>query len=183
MDTDGDGVGDNTDAFPMNANEWADTDGDGYGNNGDAFPDDPNEWRDLDHDGVGDNLDKFPTNQGEWLDTDNDGCGDNGGVAPNNPNVWANGTARIMLTLSDLSSEAYSLLLDDVLFASNYTNLSQYVVIEITWSYGTANSTQVMLTATSYLWFSWDNEWSVMLQDQEILTVSDGGLYFITLFI
>ncbi len=37
-DTDGDGVSDAEDAFPLNPTEWADTDGDGIGNNAD--PDD-----------------------------------------------------------------------------------------------------------------------------------------------
>ena len=34
---DGDGVGDNSDAFPWDANESVDSDGDGYGDNSDAF--------------------------------------------------------------------------------------------------------------------------------------------------
>ena len=38
IDTDGDGVGDNADAFPQDATETADTDGDGVGDNADAFP-------------------------------------------------------------------------------------------------------------------------------------------------
>ena len=37
--------------------EWADTDGDGYGDNSDAFPNDPTEWADSDGDGIGDNAD------------------------------------------------------------------------------------------------------------------------------
>jgi len=46
VDSDGDGVPDNEDAFPNDPNEWEDTDGDGIGNNadtdddGDTMPDD-----------------------------------------------------------------------------------------------------------------------------------------------
>ena len=56
MDSDSDGVGDNGDAFPNDANESEDTDGDGVGNNADAFPNDPSETKDSDGDGVGDNY-------------------------------------------------------------------------------------------------------------------------------
>ena len=38
-DTDGDGVGNNADAFPSNASESVDTDGDGTGNNADSDDD------------------------------------------------------------------------------------------------------------------------------------------------
>lgn len=50
-DTDGDGVPDAQDAFPLNPNETTDTDGDGIGNNAD--PDD-------DNDGIPDARDPFP---------------------------------------------------------------------------------------------------------------------------
>ena len=59
-DTDGDGVDDASDAFPLDPSESADTDGDGVGDNGDAFPDDPSEWADSDGDGIGDNADPDP---------------------------------------------------------------------------------------------------------------------------
>lgn len=41
LDSDMDGVGDNTDAFPNDASETADSDNDGVGDNADAFPNDP----------------------------------------------------------------------------------------------------------------------------------------------
>ena len=73
MDTDGDGVGDNSDAFPLNAFEWADSDGDGVGDNTDAFPFNAFEWADSDGDGVGDNSDVCPeTPNGETVDEN--GC-------------------------------------------------------------------------------------------------------------
>lgn len=57
-DTDGDGVRDAEDAFPLNYHESTDTDGDGVGDESDAFPEDPDETRDSDCDGVGDNADE-----------------------------------------------------------------------------------------------------------------------------
>jgi hypothetical protein len=86
LDTDGDGITDNVDAFPLDSTQEADTDGDGYGddadgNNSDAFPDDVSQWNDTDGDGYGDNLDgnnsdAFPTNPEQWMDSDGDGYGD-----------------------------------------------------------------------------------------------------------
>ena len=111
-DTDGDGYGDQSDAFPNDENEWADADDDGVGdnaddfdndatqttdsdddgygdnpqgNNPDAFPNDPNEWEDSDDDGVGDNGDAFPNDPTETDDSDNDGVGDNADAFPNDP--------------------------------------------------------------------------------------------------
>ena len=65
-DTDGDGVGDKTDAFPEDPTEWADADDDGYGDNSDAFPNDPTEWVDSDGDGHGDNSDAYPNDPNRW---------------------------------------------------------------------------------------------------------------------
>ena len=56
-DTDGDGIPNDGDAFPIDPAEWADTDGDGVGDNADAFSFDPSETVDTDSDGVGDNAD------------------------------------------------------------------------------------------------------------------------------
>lgn len=78
-DTDGDGVADNEDAFPFDADEWADTDGDGVGDNADLFPGDATEWADLDGDGVGDNADP---------DRDGDGVANAEDVYPNDPERW-----------------------------------------------------------------------------------------------
>ncbi|UCG74042.1 MAG: thrombospondin type 3 repeat-containing protein, partial [Chromatiales bacterium] len=84
-DTDGDGVGDNSDAFPSGDDESQETDGDGVGDNCDAFPTDPNENTDTDGDSVGDNSDAFPTDPTETTDTDGDGVGDNGDAFPTDP--------------------------------------------------------------------------------------------------
>ena len=98
LDTDGNGVGDNSDAdddgdgvidtldiFPLDGREWEDTDSDGTGDNADAFPEDPDEVSDRDGDLVGDNNDRFPGDSSEWLDSDGDGVGDNGDLWPNDP--------------------------------------------------------------------------------------------------
>ncbi len=84
-DADGDGYGDQSDAFPNDPNEHMDSDNDGVGDNGDAFPDDPAETYDSDNDGVGDNADEFPNDPNESLDSDNDGVGDNADEFPNDP--------------------------------------------------------------------------------------------------
>ena len=84
-DSDGDGVGDNSDAFPDDANETHDDDSDGVGNNSDAFPDDPDETHDDDLDGVGNNSDAFPDDPDETHDDDGDGVGNNTDVFPQDP--------------------------------------------------------------------------------------------------
>ncbi|MEH6448862.1 MAG: thrombospondin type 3 repeat-containing protein [Oleispira sp.] len=77
LDTDGDGVGDNADVFPEDASESKDTDGDGVGDNTDKFPLNPEESKDADSDGLTDRLDAFPLDAAETNDTDGDGIGDN----------------------------------------------------------------------------------------------------------
>ena len=103
VDTDGDGVIDNEDAFPNDPDENSDIDGDGIGDNSDTdidgdgvdneqdlFPNDPDETSDLDGDGIGDNSDTdidgdgvdneqdaFPNDPDETGDLDGDGIGDN----------------------------------------------------------------------------------------------------------
>jgi hypothetical protein len=62
VDSDGDGVDDDDDAFPDDPEETHDDDGDGVGNNTDVFPQDPDEQFDDDDDGVGNNADDFPDN-------------------------------------------------------------------------------------------------------------------------
>ena len=87
IDTDEDGMGDNTDEFPSNSTETIDTDGDGIGDNADTFPSDSNETTDTDGDGIGDNVDAFPENNSEWSDLDGDGIGDNIDYNPYNPEI------------------------------------------------------------------------------------------------
>ena len=88
-DSDLDGVGDNSDIFPNNQFESRDSDSDGIGDNSDMFPFDNSEGFDSDLDGVGDNSDIFPNNSSEWLDSDLDGVGDNSDIFPYFPYEWA----------------------------------------------------------------------------------------------
>ena len=76
VDTDGDGVPDDDDAFPDDASETTDSDGDGVGDNADAFPNDANETMDSDGDGVGDNADQCDDTE-SGVTVGDDGCVDN----------------------------------------------------------------------------------------------------------
>ena len=100
VDTDGDGVADAMDAFPMDPDETADADGDGVGDNADAFPMDATETADSDMDGVGNNADPdddndgvadaddaLPNNGMESADADGDGIGDNADIDDDNDGV------------------------------------------------------------------------------------------------
>lgn len=100
VDSDGDGVPDDDDAFPVDPGESVDTDLDGTGNNADidddgdgvedaqdAFPEDPAETVDTDGDGVGDNSDAFPGDPDEIIDSDGDGIGDNADLDDDNDGV------------------------------------------------------------------------------------------------
>ena len=78
LDTDGDGVPNDADAFPLDPAETIDTDSDGVGDNADA---------DDDGDGVGDDLDMFPLDPSESLDTDLDGIGNNADEDDDNDGV------------------------------------------------------------------------------------------------
>ncbi len=82
-DTDGDGVWDVNDDFPNDPNEDTDTDGDGIGDNSDPdidgdgepnatdeFPTNPDETTDTDGDGTGDNSDSDIDGDGEPNDSD-----------------------------------------------------------------------------------------------------------------
>ena len=53
--------------------EWADSDGDGVGDNSDPSPNDCSGTFDSDGDGVCDDFDAFPMNGMEWADSDGDG--------------------------------------------------------------------------------------------------------------
>ena len=86
QDSDGDGVGDNSDEFPNDANETQDSDGDGVGDNSDEFPQDGNETHDDDGDGVGNNTDAFPQDGNETHDDDGDGVGNNTDAFPQDAN-------------------------------------------------------------------------------------------------
>jgi hypothetical protein len=107
-DSDADGVVDNSDAFPNDADETTDSDGDGYGDNQDVFVNDSSEWNDADGDGIGDNADECDntTTNGQmtlgangcsqFIDSDFDGVEDHLDICPNtlaNSQVDASGCA------------------------------------------------------------------------------------------
>lgn len=81
IDDDGDGVPNDQDVFPGDPTESADTDGDGVGDNSDPDLDGdgiPNaQDTDTDGDGVLDAQDAFPNDPTESVDTDGDGVGNN----------------------------------------------------------------------------------------------------------
>ena len=70
-DSDGDGVPDIRDAFPVDPKDWLDTDGDGIGNSRDS---------DADGDGVDNDEDGVPLDRYEIVDTDGDGTGDDADI-------------------------------------------------------------------------------------------------------
>ena len=112
-DSDNDGFFDSNDAFPNDPLEWLDTDGDSIGNNTDAdddgdsvndvedaFPLDSSESVDTDNDGIGNNTDTdddgdgvndvsdaFPLDLNESIDTDSDGVGNNADSDDDNDGV------------------------------------------------------------------------------------------------
>jgi hypothetical protein len=68
-------VNDVNDLYPLDASESKDSDGDGVGDNADAFPNDASP--DIDNDGVLNAQDAFPLDASESKDSDGDGTGDN----------------------------------------------------------------------------------------------------------
>ena len=101
-DKDGDGVLNDADAFPLDSTETTDTDSDGVGDNADLDddndgltdvqeknltpPSDPLD-SDTDDDGILDNADLFPTDPSETKDNDSDGIGDNADTDDDNDQI------------------------------------------------------------------------------------------------
>lgn len=85
VDSDNDGIADDSDNCPNNANaDQADNDSDGIGNVCDATPDGETQITDSDNDGIEDALDNCPAiANANQVDTDNDGLGD---VCDSTPN-------------------------------------------------------------------------------------------------
>ena len=115
VDSDGDGVPDNSDNCTQAANPDQadldadglgdacdpDRDGDGYPNGEDAFPDDPSEHADGDSDGVGDHADNCPSAPNPAQeDQDGDGLGDACDTAPNGTGSTDTGDAGANQTAS-----------------------------------------------------------------------------------
>jgi hypothetical protein len=76
-DTDGDGINDYSDAFPLNYDEHTDTDGDGWGDNADLCPRMPDVMNsDYDNDTIGDVCDTDDDNDGVLDEYDLEPFGD-----------------------------------------------------------------------------------------------------------
>ena len=109
IDSDLDGVGDNSDPWPNDPLEWADSDYDGVGDNTDFDPYDSSETKDSDGDGVGDNSDIWPLDPSRKKDSDGDGVADSVDAFPTNPNMdsWTG----IIVSLSIISLIVVGLVL------------------------------------------------------------------------
>ena len=105
-DSDLDGYGDFTDAFPNNPEQWVDSDGDGYGDNQGFNTSDSCPYAfgtsylgnlgcsDIDNDGWDDDTDLFPHDSTQVFDEDGDGYGDNtsGNLGDDCPNTFGTST-------------------------------------------------------------------------------------------
>lgn len=105
-DSDKDGHPDKSDAFPNDASEWSDSDGDGIGDNSDISP-----YKDSDGDGYDDPEDRFPLDPKEWKDDNNNGVGDNSDYYPldtdedgfaDNVDLYPNSDVGIMFNITDM---------------------------------------------------------------------------------
>ncbi len=82
-DEDGDGVGEECDTCPGQANEdQTDSDGDGIGDACDLCPEAEGGREDSDGDGIGDACDLCPESEGGAVDSDGDGIGDDCDLCP-----------------------------------------------------------------------------------------------------
>lgn len=95
-DDDGDAVADGVDAFPLDAGESADADSDGTGDNGDA---------DDDNDGSSDTADVFPRDAFETGDVDADGTGDNADADDDNDGLPDADEAQRRTSPTDMDSD------------------------------------------------------------------------------
>ena len=109
LDSDGDGVSDDQDAFPNDATETTDTDGDGLGDNAD--PNDGN--TDSDGDGIADGLDGFPlANTFEQ----------SGGVTLETELSSTSSSCSLAnLTLFDVATEKVGVAIDGIGFAADFS--------------------------------------------------------------
>ena len=118
VDTDGDGIADNSDTFPTDPAASVDSDGDGHPdawNEGmsandsttglelDAFPLNADEVADTDGDGIGDNSDAFPTDIAASVDSDGDSY----------PDAWNEGKSAADSTTA-LTLDVFPLDADEV---------------------------------------------------------------------
>lgn len=138
-DLDNDGVADVVDLFPDDANESTDSDGDGIGDNSDAYPNDwdndgyasgvdwddndASEWEDTDGDGVGNNSDPWPEDPLLWSDADGDGYADQTGSAISDDCVTTVGTSTLFQQgCPDLDGDGMPDVLDSDIDGDGVTN-------------------------------------------------------------
>ena len=155
-DTDGDGVGDGTDAFPNDPSQWFDRDGDGFGDNltgfqGDDCPDifgnstGAGYFGCIDNDGDGwpDTIDHLPSDPTQWEDTDGDGFGNNpNGTTPDGcPMMWGN-SWRDQYGCLDLDGDGQSVLNDRFPSQPTQWNDSDGDSMGDNWADGSWNSTR-----------------------------------------
>ena len=189
LDTDGDGVDNELDAFPYNPLETIDTDGDGVGDNADQFLNNALESVDSDGDGVGDNADAFPNNPEETADTDFDGIGDNNDSFPADTrltSIVVDGSSNLMTyelkepdSVSSPLPEGVTLTRGLVSFQLSTTNVGGEATITIIyseplndeavwWKYGPT------ATNTTPHWYVFDA--AVISGDSVTLTITDGSI-------
>ena len=160
LDTDGDGVADGSDAFPLDAAESIDTDLDGMGNNADTD----------DGDGVADISDAFPLDSAETLDTDSDGTGNNADTDDDNDEVSdadeaKNGTNPL---LGDTDGDGVADNLDEITVALSFDDRT--FKVEIT----TAELADNPITATDFRFGPKGSSCFVVLQsDKEAQSTSE----------
>lgn len=180
-DTDGDGVGDGTDVFPLDSSQWFDRDGDGFGDNitgfqGDDCPDifgnstGAGYFGCIDNDGDGwpDTVDHLPSDPTQWEDTDGDGFGNNpNGTTPDGcPMMWGN-SWRDQYGCLDLDGDGQSVMNDRFPSQPTQWNDSDGDSMGDNWADGSWNSTRKthwpgMWVAGAYSPdpspFDWDND-------------------------
>ena len=123
-DSDGDGVADSADDFPLDPSESVDTDGDGIGNNADT---------DDDGDGVDDSEDAFPLDANESSDTDGDGIGNNTDTDDDGDGIVdAEDSAPLDSSIGDDESPIFSELADVTIEATGTTTDLELVTPEVT---------------------------------------------------
>jgi len=177
-DSDGDGVIDANDRFPIDPTETADADNDGVGDNGDAFPNDAAETvdtdtdTDTDADGVGDNGDAFPNDESESADTDGDGVGDNADPEPTNPAVTGLNAAPVALNdVLLISQEGFNHTID-VLANDSDSDGDVLTIVSVTATSGTVTINNDQLVYSPAVGFVGRDTIDYTIEDSESATAT-----------
>ena len=118
LDSDGDGVFDQQDAFPDDASEWIDTDQDGLGNNADS---------DDDNDGIPDQADSSPLDptRSDWIIAAT--MSDGGSVSPAGVSLLDYGGSQLYV----MSANAGFYLSDVVVDGTSVGPVEQYAFVAV----------------------------------------------------